>query len=261
MRTVIDDILAQFPETDVKLAWNVPHIYRGNDDVFGMSAPKNRLFLDPRSDQVLYELRPRLEPSYVVLQSIFQVPSIGRSIRSCWEIWFARLAELDASRQRRSVVLTGTSQTQSSTSALVGSWRLISFELRDDDGTVSRPWGDDVTGMNTYTADGYLSEQFSSAHRPALTHDDWVSAPPGEIDLAARHYFAYAGTYELDGRTVTYHLDESLMPNWIGKTEQRFWSVTGDMLTITTPPLLVGGKMQVSTLVWRRAAHHRPDVA
>ncbi len=90
MRTIIDDILAQFPETDVKLAGNVPHIYRGNDDVFGMSAPKNRLFLDPRSDQVLYELRPRLEPKYVVLQSIFQVPSIGRSIRSCWEIWFAR---------------------------------------------------------------------------------------------------------------------------------------------------------------------------
>ena len=149
--------------------------------------------------------------------------------------------------------MTGELQTPSSSSSpLVGSWRLISFELRDESGTVSRPWGD-VTGMNTYTADGYLSEQFGSAHRPALTHDDWVSATPEEIDLAARHYFAYAGSYELDGQTVIYHLTESLMPNWIGKTERRFWSVTGDTLTITTPPLLVGGKMQVSTLVWQRA--------
>src|SRR6478736_6789287 len=122
-------------------------------------------------------------------------------------------------------------ETTQSQSPLVGSWRLISFELRDEEGVVSRPWGDEVTGINTYTADGFLSEQFGSAHRPALAKDDWVSASPVEIDL--------------DGQTITYHLDESLMPNWIGKTERRFWSVTDDTLTITTPPLLVGGKEQI----------------
>jgi hypothetical protein len=142
---------------------------------------------------------------------------------------------------------------ESKQSPLVGSWRLLSFELRDEQGVVSRPWGDEVTGINTYTADGFLSEQFGSAHRPALTKDDWVSATPDEIDLAARRYFAYAGSYELDGQTVTYHLEESLMPNWIGKTERRFWSVMGDTLTITTPPLLVGGKEQISILVWKQA--------
>lgn len=141
-------------------------------------------------------------------------------------------------------------------SPIVGSWRLISFDLRDEAGTVSHPWGDAVSGMNTYTVDGYLSEQFCSAHRPALKHDDWVSATPDEIDLAARHYFAYAGSYEIDGGEIVYHLDVSLMPNWIGKTERRFWSVTGDTLTITTLPLLVGGKMQISTLVYQRAEKH-----
>jgi hypothetical protein len=145
--------------------------------------------------------------------------------------------------------------TAHSQSPLVGSWRLVSFELRDEQGVVSRPWGDEVTGINTYTADGFLSEQFGSAHRPALAKDDWVSATPEEIDRAARRYFAYAGSYELDGQTVTYHLEESLMPNWIGKTERRFWSVTDDMLTITTPPLLVGGKEQISILVWKRAGN------
>jgi hypothetical protein len=146
-------------------------------------------------------------------------------------------------------------ETTQSRSPLVGSWRLISFELRDEQGVVSRPWGDEVTGINTYTADGFLSEQFGSAHRPALAKDDWVSATPEEIDRAARRYFAYAGSYELDGQTVTYHLEESLMPNWIGKTERRFWSVTDDTLTITTPPLLVGGKEQISILVWKRAGN------
>lgn len=146
--------------------------------------------------------------------------------------------------------MASTPQTPSS---LAGSWMLVSFELRDEDGTVSRPWGDELSGMLTLTTDGRLSEQFSSAHRPMLTHDDWVSASPAEIDRAARHYFAYAGTYELDGDAVIYHIEVSLMPNWVGKTERRFWSISGHTLTTETPPLLVGGKMQVSTLVWRRA--------
>jgi len=137
--------------------------------------------------------------------------------------------------------------------ALIGRWQLVSFELRDDDGNVSRPWSDAVSGLLILAADGSLSEQFCSAHRPALTHDDWVSAPASEIDLAARHYFAYAGTYEIEGQTIVYRIEVSLMPNWVGKTERRFWSISGDILTTTTPPLLVGGKMLVSTLVWQRA--------
>jgi hypothetical protein len=139
------------------------------------------------------------------------------------------------------------------TPALVGSWRLVSFELRDEAGNVSHPWGDAVSGLLILAADGSLSEQFCSAHRPALTHDDWVSASASEIDLAARHYFAYCGTYEIDGQAVVYRIYVSLMPNWVGKTERRFWSISGDTLTITTPELLVGGKLQVSTLVWQRA--------
>lgn len=140
---------------------------------------------------------------------------------------------------------------------LVGSWRLISFELRDETGARSHPWGPDVSGINTYTADGYLSEQFGSAHRPELALDDWVGASPDEIDGAARHYFAYAGTYEIDGGELVYYLDVSLMPNWVGKVERRFWSIEGDTLTITTPLLPVGGKQQVAKLVLRRM--ERPD--
>jgi hypothetical protein len=153
--------------------------------------------------------------------------------------------------------VSATSHSASTLSPLVGSWRLVSFELRDEGGNVTHPWGDAVSGMLTYTADGFLSEQFGSAHRPMLTHDDWVSASATEIDLAARQYFAYAGTYEIEDESVIYRIEVSLMPNWVGKTERRNWSISGDTLTTTTPPLLVGGKMQVSTLVWQRAQYGR----
>jgi uncharacterized protein YdhG (YjbR/CyaY superfamily) len=97
MRAIIDQILTEFPETDVKLAWNVPQIHRGKDYVFGLSAAKNHISLNPWSEQVLNEFRSRLEPEYMVLQSIFQVPvdwEIDRGLIT--DLVRARLAELDA---------------------------------------------------------------------------------------------------------------------------------------------------------------------
>jgi uncharacterized protein YdhG (YjbR/CyaY superfamily) len=97
MRSIIDAILTEFPETEVKLAWNVPQIHRGKDYLFGLSAAKNHLSLNPWSEQVIDDFRPRLEQSYVVLQSIFQVPvdwAIDRGLLE--DLVRARLAELDA---------------------------------------------------------------------------------------------------------------------------------------------------------------------
>ena len=96
-RTVIDAILTDFPDTDVKLAWNVPQIHRGKDYVFGLSAAKNHLSLNPWSEQVLNDFRPRLEQHFVVLQSVFQVPvdwEVDRGLLA--DLVRARMAELDA---------------------------------------------------------------------------------------------------------------------------------------------------------------------
>jgi uncharacterized protein YdhG (YjbR/CyaY superfamily) len=97
MRAIIDLILTEFPVTEVKLAWNVPQIHRGKEYVFGLSAAKNHISLNPWSEQVLNAFRPRLEPSYVVLQSIVQVPvdwQIDHGLIT--DLVRARLAELDA---------------------------------------------------------------------------------------------------------------------------------------------------------------------
>jgi hypothetical protein len=42
------------------------------------------------------------------------------------------------------------------------------------------------------------------------------------------------------------------MPNWIGGEQQRFWELDGNTLSITTPPLRLEGRPQVSALVWER---------
>jgi hypothetical protein len=44
----------------------------------------------------------------------------------------------------------------------------------------------------------------------------------------------------------------SLMPNWIGADQVRQVAVDGDWVTVTAPPLLIGGQQQIATQVWQR---------
>src|SRR5829696_5697464 len=99
--------------------------------------------------------------------------------------------------------------------ASVGTWRLVSFAVRDEVGTVTHLFGPDAAGFITYAADGYMAVQFGRAERPRLDRSDWVAAPPGEIAAAARDYFAYCGTYEVGDGTVVRRVALSLMPKWI----------------------------------------------
>lgn len=53
--------------------------------------------------------------------------------------------------------------------SLVGTWRLVSFEVLDAEGRRAFPFGEDAVGFITYTADGRMAVQFASTNRPRLT--------------------------------------------------------------------------------------------
>jgi uncharacterized protein YdhG (YjbR/CyaY superfamily) len=96
-RAIIDTILAEFPESEATIAWNVPHIKRGKDYVFGLFAAQKHLTLNPWSEQVLDAFRTRLEKSFVVAKTTFQVPvdwEVDRALLA--DLVRARLAELDS---------------------------------------------------------------------------------------------------------------------------------------------------------------------
>lgn len=136
--------------------------------------------------------------------------------------------------------------------ALIGTWRLVSFAVHDESGAVAYPFGRDAVGFITYTGDGHMAVQFGRADRGRLADGDWMGAMPAEIAAAARDYFAYCGTYEMRDGTVAHRVELSLMPNWIGMEQVRLAAFDGETLTLATPPLPVGGRSQIATLVWRR---------
>lgn len=97
LRSVIDLILAEFPELECKLAWNVPQIHRDGEYVFGMGALKNHLDGSPWSADVVESFRERLvREGYEVTKHLFKYPvdwEVDRELLV--DLVHARLAELD----------------------------------------------------------------------------------------------------------------------------------------------------------------------
>ena len=69
---------------------------------------------------------------------------------------------------------------------LIGTWRLVSFEVRDETDHVTYPFGQDAVGYMRYTADGYMTVQFGRADRAPLAVGDWTGGSPSEVMTAAR---------------------------------------------------------------------------
>lgn len=134
-----------------------------------------------------------------------------------------------------------------------GAWRLVSYESRKADGSVSYPFGEDPVGYILYTQDGYMSATIMRANRPNFSSEDSKEVTAGEKAAAFDTYISYAGRYEIMGENIIHHAEVSLIPGWTGSEQERFWHLEGDRLSLRTPPMLQGGKLRTSYLVWERA--------
>jgi hypothetical protein len=135
----------------------------------------------------------------------------------------------------------------------LGTWRLVSLELRDAEGQAIFPYGQDAIGYLMYTADGYMSAHIMKAHRSNFVGFDMLAATQEEQAIAAQSYIAYCGLYEIQCNKVIHHVQASLFPNWVGVSQERFFEFKGERLVLSTPPLQVAGKQQTAHLIWEHS--------
>lgn len=133
---------------------------------------------------------------------------------------------------------------------LIGTWRLISFEIRNTDDQVSYPYGDDAVGYLLYTFDGYMSATLMRSKRSNFAARDIAGGTIEEQIMAVQTYLSYCGKYEIQGNKVIHHIEASLFPNWVGIDQERLFEFKDNRLFLSTPPLLVSGKQQVAHLSW-----------
>ena len=140
----------------------------------------------------------------------------------------------------------------SDASPLVGTWKQLSGTMMEEGSTSERSnLSAAPNGFVNFSADGRLI---------LLSTDSARKKPAGEVATAAeaealyRSMIAYAGTYELAGNKVTYHLEATWNESWTGSKQVRFWKVEGELLTITTPEIVnpLTGKRSVFKLTFRK---------
>jgi len=135
---------------------------------------------------------------------------------------------------------------------LVGTWKLVSFEFRASDGTVSYPFGPGALGYIIYSEDGYMSAALMADARPNFPTDDLRGASTEDKAAAFDSHLSYSGRHEVHEGRVVHHPDVGTFPNWVGRAQERFIEIEGDVLSISTPPMVVDGVEGRSYLVWAR---------
>ncbi|MCC8960979.1 lipocalin-like domain-containing protein [Bradyrhizobium sp. Pear76] len=125
---------------------------------------------------------------------------------------------------------------------IVGTWRLVA----------ASPTSPLQAGFITYTGDGRMSAILRHGGRKPLTTGDRISASVEERAEAFATLFAYAGSYDVVGDKIVHHVEIASVENWVNTDLIRLVRFDGDRITLTTPPLSVGGKIQTTELVWER---------
>lgn len=140
--------------------------------------------------------------------------------------------------------------------SIIGAWKLLSFEVRNSNGEVTHPFGEDPDGSIIYTESGRFSAQLFRPGRPEFASGDQTQGTDEEIKANYEGFISYFGSYELDPANsfVIHHVEGSLFPNWQGQPQKRFLELQGSRLTLSTPPTVWGGGEIVAVLVWERVA-------
>ncbi len=148
-----------------------------------------------------------------------------------------------------------TTSARSLSTALVGTWELLSREDRTPAGQrrVDPSLGADPIALLVYDRSGHFAAQFMRRDRRPGSEPAVASA--GANNSRARDgYDAYFGTYAVDDRdgSVTQRLVGALSPENVGQVLTRTMVVEGDTLTIRLETSTAEGEALVRTLRWKR---------
>jgi hypothetical protein len=152
------------------------------------------------------------------------------------------------------MIPTATATPFESAFALVGTWRIVSYEARDSKGQVQYPLGEHVLGQLVYDTGDNMSAHLMRQDRLVFVSNDPARGTDAEVRAAFESHVSYFGTYTIDPatQTVTHRVRGASYPNWTGHDQIRYYKFEGDHLHLSTPPLVIGGESFEYVLIWER---------
>ena len=140
------------------------------------------------------------------------------------------------------------SPTADAQSRFAGAWTLVRIERRHANGELVVPPIEDRVGYLIYDPSGYMGVTIMQPDRQPYAGDE---ATPEEALAALSTYTSYFGTFTVDEAEgfVTHHLEGSLNTRGAGSDYKRFYTFSGNRLTLQP---VVGENGIKSELTWER---------
>jgi Lipocalin-like domain len=132
--------------------------------------------------------------------------------------------------------------------SLVGTWKLVSWQVIVDDQPPQDVFGANPRGYLVLTREG---------RSIVLTTADNRKGGMGEAERAALHssMLAYSGKYRIEGSDFITHVEVSWNEDWNGTEQRRHFRIEGDKLFIESVPvasIVFPGKTDFRRIVWER---------
>ncbi|MBI4785614.1 MAG: lipocalin-like domain-containing protein [Chloroflexi bacterium] len=136
---------------------------------------------------------------------------------------------------------------------VVGTWRLTSFIVSNGAEEVQL-FGPHPVGLLIFTEGGWFSLQIMQPDRPRFASNNRTMGADEEVRAAFAGYIAYFGTYIVDQTTAVIRLEPlgALYPNWLGETQIRLASMSGNVLRLTTQPQATARRQFTNQLSWEK---------
>jgi hypothetical protein len=118
---------------------------------------------------------------------------------------------------------------------------------------VSASYGDNPRGLLVFSSDGYYSLTILRANLPKVASNNRTKATPQEEHAIVEGSINHFGRYKVDAKKkiLTFQIEGSTFPNWIGTTQERPFSIKDGVLTYKVAA--ASGTGQPGETSWRRA--------
>ncbi|MFZ9086188.1 MAG: lipocalin-like domain-containing protein [Steroidobacteraceae bacterium] len=136
--------------------------------------------------------------------------------------------------------------------ALVGTWRLASWQVTYPDGRITRPFGTRPQGRLLYTPDGGMSATVTARGRAPLAQANPRLASAEQRAGLFDTSFSYAGRYRVVGHRVRHDLAVAQNPALLGTPQLREARLTSGRLDLAASEPLPEGGLRRHVLTWTR---------
>jgi hypothetical protein len=140
---------------------------------------------------------------------------------------------------------------------LIGTYDLVSGQMKREDGVLEFPFGEDAIGYLAYTSDDFMWFEINAANRAVFEDGDWFGTQ-GENDEAMKTHLSLCAKYRIDGDELHYLMLASSSPNMVAMSSGQTYfhgataTLADNILRLISKPYLVDGLECQTQYIWRK---------